>query len=491
MPVDNYNGFRLPINAPMIAQGQLTRPWLEFWATSAKKAGRSLTWRGAWSTDKQYFVNDVVLDGGTLYCCLQPDPPDNTTAPTEPGKDATIWDKLITGGFADPTTTLGDIIVRGSAGTTRLGVGTNGQVLTADSTKPLGIAWEAASGGGAVSSVFGRTGAVVQVTGDYSAAQVTNAVDQTGSYANPAWITSLAWAKITGVPANIGLWQSGSGGAIYYNGGSVGIGTSAPTADLNIFQSGARATNLQVGSGNNTYNANLNLNSSHQWTVQSIGTGGTPSGGLGMYDWTRNAYGMVIDANGNVGIGTTSPATTCDVNGTIRATALPTPTSGVGVEIGYLASTPSGYILCYDRTGSAYKPLAIQASPVVMTSGNLGLGTGNPQAILHAHTGTDQNLWVRSGSAISGAAGIGIDSVNDAINARPAMTIGGNPVVLWGGNVGIGTPSQFGTGTGVIGIANASVSPSTNPVGGGVLFAVGGALYWRGSSGTQTLIANP
>jgi hypothetical protein len=62
-------------------------------------------------------------------------------------------------------------------------------------------AYVAPGGAAAVSSVFGRTGAVVAVNGDYSAAQVTNAVDQTGSYANPTWITSLAWSKITGAPA--------------------------------------------------------------------------------------------------------------------------------------------------------------------------------------------------------------------------------------------------------------------------------------------------
>src|ERR1700693_4607381 len=48
-------------------------------------------------------------------------------------------------------------------------------------------------GTGAVSSVFGRAGVVAAAGGDYTAAQVTNAVDATGSYANPAWITSLAW----------------------------------------------------------------------------------------------------------------------------------------------------------------------------------------------------------------------------------------------------------------------------------------------------------
>lgn len=57
----------------------------------------------------------------------------------------------------------------------------------------------AGSGGaGAVSAVFGRTGAVVAQSGDYTAAQVTNAVDQTQTYANPSWITSLAASKLTG-----------------------------------------------------------------------------------------------------------------------------------------------------------------------------------------------------------------------------------------------------------------------------------------------------
>jgi hypothetical protein len=57
------------------------------------------------------------------------------------------------------------------------------------------------------------------------------------------------------------------------------------------------------------------------------------------------------------------------------------------------------------------------------------------------------------------------------------------------GNIGLGT-SNFGFGSRVIGIANATTVPSANPSGGGVLYVEGGALKYRGSSGTITTIAN-
>jgi len=59
------------------------------------------------------------------------------------------------------------------------------------------------------------------------------------------------------------------------------------------------------------------------------------------------------------------------------------------------------------------------------------------------------------------------------------------------GNVGlINVAMSVGSGQGVIFIGNRTAAPSTDPSGGGILYAEAGALKYRGSSGTVTTIAN-
>lgn len=139
----------------------------------------------------QYLINGVPLSGSVSSVFGR------SGAITAQAGDYNV--SQITGAMADPTSALGDLLVRGASGVARLPVGPDGDVLTADSTQPLGVRWAAVTAG--VSSVFGRTGAVVAQTGDYTAAQVTNAVSSIGSYVNPPWIVTLDWSKITGAPA--------------------------------------------------------------------------------------------------------------------------------------------------------------------------------------------------------------------------------------------------------------------------------------------------
>lgn len=115
------------------------------------------------------------------------------------GGGQTISNIVISGTLADPTTTKGDLLVRSAAAVTRLGVGADGSVLTTDATQALGVKW--APPVNAILSVFSRTGVIAATAGDYTAAQVTNAVSTLGAYADPAWLTSVAWTKITGAPA--------------------------------------------------------------------------------------------------------------------------------------------------------------------------------------------------------------------------------------------------------------------------------------------------
>jgi hypothetical protein len=89
---------------------------------------------------------------------------------------------------------------------------------------------------------------------------------------------------------------------------------------------------------------------------------------------------------------------------------------------------------------------------------------------------------------------IAVQSDKLQINGRNANDEGFETIVVFqrlaaGGNIGLRTRSQFGGGKGVIGIANAKEAPSATPAEGGVLFVEDGALKYRGSAGTVTVIA--
>jgi hypothetical protein len=85
------------------------------------------------------------------------------------------------------------------------------------------------------------------------------------------------------------------------------------------------------------------------------------------------------------------------------------------------------------------------------------------------------------------------------INGRKADNTGFETIVVFqrlaaGGNIGIGFPEdslikRFGEGRGVIAIANATVAPTENIPGAGILYVKDGALTFRSPNGFVTVIA--
>jgi hypothetical protein len=172
-------------------------------------------------------------------------------------------------------------------------------------------------GTGAVASVFGRTGAIVATAGDYTAALVTNSVSTLGSYADPAWITSLAYAKITGAPAATGqtpwLTDINGNGKILYSVAAIGIQVASPQVALQIagqIWSTADTVILEYAAHSAGY-GRVGCMSFHPLTL-----------------WTNQLERLRVTADGKVGINHNNPSAQLDVVGTVRH-SIPLPTPGV------------------------------------------------------------------------------------------------------------------------------------------------------------------
>jgi hypothetical protein len=157
-------------------------------------------------------------------------------------------------------------------------------------------------------------------------------IDQAGNIgiANSTPSNTLS---VTGTASISGALTTGSnvatfGTAVYHvANGNVGIGISSPTVPLQVYAGGAPATSgnmttgavVGAGAGSFALNIGSDQTAGYNWINSAYINGSNIASPLVFMGGTTER--MRIAANGNVGIGTSSPASKLDVAGTITASA--------------------------------------------------------------------------------------------------------------------------------------------------------------------------
>jgi len=253
-------------------------------------------------------------------------------------------------------------------------------------------------------SVFGRTGAVVAVAGDYTAALVTNSVSTIGSYADPAWITSLAWSKITGAPA---------------------AGSQTPwlqhvnAANFNLTNLGY----LMMDHATNVMSIEMRSAGALAFTIQRDPGGAAntqlTSFGTGSLVFNTPSERMRITAAGLVGIGKTPATYKLEVSGDIDITG-----------IYRINGTPIS-------TGGSQTPWTSNIAGANYSLGNvatLGIGTANITYPLTMRVGVDK-IFIFSDTGTAS-----MQVLNDAINTLVPMTYAASNHIFSGGPIVVVNP---------------------------------------------------
>ena len=173
----------------------------------------------------------------------------------------------------------------------------------------------------------GSAGIEFQVDGTYSKAAIYQTRKNANGNGDLIFVTDSA--------TDAANWAASDEKMRITSGGNVGIGTTSPQTQLHVsdpaggdvysrFTTTSYTTGFDVGIASSGITQNWNRNNT-PWRVA-----------------TNNIERMRIESSGNVGIGTTSPASTLDVNGTISATTFGTSSQNAYGARNISTSDPTG-----------------------------------------------------------------------------------------------------------------------------------------------------
>ncbi|MBV5339336.1 MAG: tail fiber domain-containing protein [Deltaproteobacteria bacterium] len=231
-------------------------------------------------------------------------------------------------------------------------------------------------------------------------------------------------------------------------GGNVGIGTATPTAKLDISASG-EALRL-IGDNNflTFYNTANTVRTAY--IQQNAGTN---------LDISTNGLPLILNQNGgNVGIGTTTPASKLHIAGADMNNALLFENTSAnpgrnyilfktqGTEQGYIGlgggATNHMSVAAYGASNNLFLETNGTVKMTVLPSGNVGIGTTTPAYKLHIQDATSPALAIQY-STNSDYPYLSSNASNDLVIG--SVGSGSHSVFKSNGNVGIGTTTPYTT----------------------------------------------
>ncbi len=332
---------------------------------------------------------------------------------------------------------------------------------------------------GTTANIFSRASGAQTLTGvgiDGNAGTVTNGVYTSGSYANPSWITSLPWSKITGTPTTIagyGITDAVSTSSTFYLGTtSIALNRSSASQSLTGISVDGNAGTATVllnartingtsfnGSANITITAaagtltGITLNST---VVSSSLTGvGTITTGVWQATSISTTYTdaklkTVTGTTNRITIGGTSTDPTFDIStsyvGQSTITTLGTITTGVwnGTAISdtYISSAST-----WNTAYSERRQWDGGATNLVAATGRTSLGATtvgsnlftltNPSAITFPRFNADNTVSALDAATFRTAIGAGTSSTSGTVTSvslttPTGLTTSGSPITTSG-----------------------------------------------------------